>query len=281
MRARALLALLLVAAVRAAGAADPEPASVPAPPEAPAAAEPAADACAAAPAPDAGEIARRAEAALRGDGSEVDATLSIARDGRSPRTLPFRVWDDALGDRVLVRVLPPASAAGAVWLKIPPVLWSFDPKADATQRIPRAHWADPWMEGEFSLDDVVRGSGPRDYEQKLVRVDAPVDGGPRAWVIESTPRDPAAVAWARLVDWIECEHATLQRREFHDAKGALVRTLSLEDLRDVAGRRYPHLWVMRAAADPARESRIRVDAVRFDPEFAAGTFSTQSLHRGD
>jgi hypothetical protein len=236
------------------------------------------------PTPAAAEIERRAEAVLRGTGNEIEATLSIARDGRSPRTLPFRVWDDAEGGRVLARVLPPAEIAGSAWLEVPPVLWSFDPKTGATRRIPRGRWGDPWVESEFTLDDLVHGTGPADYEARVLRIEvggAGADAGSRAWVVESTRRDAASGAWPRLVDWIECEHATLLRRESYDAKGALVRTLSLEDLRDVAGRRYPHLWVLRATADPRHESRIRVDAVRFVPGFAAGTFAAKSLHPGD
>ena len=279
MRARALFAAALLAAAGA--AADPEPEAAPPPPEAPAEPGPAPGACDA-PAPEAAEIARRAEWALRGDGSELEATLQIARGGRSPRELAFRVWDDAQGDRVLLRIAPPAAGAGSTWLKLPPVLWSFDPKENATRRVPRARWADPWMESEFTLDDLVHGTSARDYAQRLLRVEeqAGAGGRSRAWVIESTPRDPASAGWARLVDWIECEHATLVRRDYEDAKGAVVRTLTLEDARDVAGRRYPHLWVMRAATDPAREARIRVDAVRFPAGFAAGTFSTGSLRPG-
>src|SRR5206468_8469720 len=102
-----------------------------------------------------------------------------------------------------------------------------------------------------------------DYAQRLLRVEerAGPGGATRACVIESTPRALPPVAWGRLVDWIDCEQATPLRREFYDASGTLVRSLVLEDLREVAGRRFPHLWVMRSAADPARESRIRVDSL--------------------
>jgi len=278
VRARArLAAAIALAAARVAAGADPGPPTAPAP-EAPAAAGPAADACAAEAAPDAASIARRAEWVLRGEGSELEATLEIAREGRSPRTIPFRLWDDALGDRVLLRVLPPAAVAGAAWLKLSPVLWSYEPKEGAVQRIPRAHWGDPWLDGELSLDDVLRGSGVRDYSQALLRLEEreTLEGPVRAWVIESTPRDPTTVPWARLVDWIDCPHATLVRREHYDAKNELVRTLELGDVREVAGRRYPHRWVM-TAADPARASRIEVGAVRFTTEFPPGTFTTRSL----
>jgi len=273
MRARRLLAALVLATARA-SASDPEPA--PASPEAPAA-EPAAST------PDASEIARRAEWVLRGDGSALEATLMVVREGKKPRVLAFRVWDDPLGDRVRVRILPPAPSAGSILLKLPPVLWSFEPKDGVTRHVPRAAWLDAWMGSEFTLDDLVHGSGADDYAQRLLRVDerAGPDGGTRAWVIESTPRVLPPVAWGRLVDWIDCEHATLLRREFYAASGALVRSLVLEDLREVAGRRFPHLWVIRSAADPARESRIRIDSVRFDPHFEAGSFAPRNLRPAD
>jgi hypothetical protein len=273
MRARWLLSALVLAAARAA-AADPEP--VPAAPEAPAA-EPAAGA------PDPRELLRRAEWVLRGDGNALEATLTVSRDGRKPRVLPFRVGDDRLGDRVRVRILPPATSAGSTLLKLPPVLWSFEPKDRVTRRIPRPAWMEAWMGSEFTLDDLVHGSGLDDYQQRLLGVaeSAGPDGGARAWVVESTPRVLPPVAWGRLVDWVDREHSTLLRREFYDASGALVRTLVLEDLREVAGRRFPHLWVMRSAQDPARESRIHVDSVRFGPDFEASTFAPSQLRPAD
>jgi hypothetical protein len=81
------------------------------------------------------------------------------------------------------------------------------------------------------------------------------------------------------VAWIDAEHATPLRQDFYGGDGALARTLTFGDVREIGERRFPHLWVVVPSDGEGREARIRVDAVRFEPSFDEAIFATRSLGR--
>jgi hypothetical protein len=234
--------------------------------------------------PDAREIAERAEALLRGEGSRIDATMTIlSRKRPRSRVVTLRLFDDHTNDRALLRVLSPEEQAGTALLKLPPNLWRFSPDTRETTRIPGASWSEPFLGGDFTLDDLVRGSsGVLDYDHRLVEVDlhAGEAGDRRAFVVEYLPHPDAGLAWGRIVAWIDAELATPLRLDYYAKDGALTRTLRLEDLREVAGRHFPHRWVMRQTSAKKAETRIEVDAIRFDPRFEPGLFTTRRLPAG-
>ena len=280
----ALRALALCSALLAAAGAEAEP-------ESPAAAEPEAPAtpqepaATAEPAPDPRELLRRAEDALRGRGSIVDATMTIlSRKRPRSRELRIRIFDDRRADRALVRVLSPEEHAGTALLKLPPNLWLYSPEPRETTRIPGSGWSERFLGSDFTRDDLVRGSaGAAGGEPRLLALDehAGEGGDRRAWVVETRLPADARSGLGRIVAWIDVEHMTPLRVDFHAPDGSLLRTLRLEELREIAGRRYPHRWVMRWSGEKGRETRIEVDAIRFDPSFEAGLFTTRRLAPAD
>jgi hypothetical protein len=247
-------------------------------------AAPAADSAELEPAPEgivAAEIAARAEAALRGRRRVLDGNMTFWKDGRSKmQAIRFRASDDREAGRSLIRILAPAAQAGRAFLKLPPNVWTWVPKDERFARIPPQQWHAPWLDGAFDNDDLLHLSDPVvEYEHRLLGVDPQPDGvvGLRAYVIESLAREGPHGASARLVSWIEVEHATLLRREIHDGSGALVRVLRFGGIREVQGRPFPHVWIARRIAWEGHETRIEVEGVWFDPELDADTFSTQRM----
>jgi len=269
---------ILAAALLAAGVAVAEPEDPVAPPTPLA---PDVSALPAGPLPDAREIAQRAEEVLRGQGTRIEATMTIfSRKRRRARVITLRVFDDRRDDRALVRVLSPEKHAGTALLKLPPNLWLFSPEKRETTRLPGPTWSEAFLGSDFSRDDLVRGSsGALDYDHRVLEVDlhAGEAGDQRAFVVEYTAHPGARAAWARIVAWIEVEHATPLRLDYYAADGVLFRTLRLDDVREVAGRRFPHRWVMRRTGAEGRETQIQVDRIRFDPHFEAGLFTTSRL----
>jgi len=272
---RAARALVLAAVLLAAGGAGAEPEAPVPEPESAAPADPQ---------PDASELLRRAEEVLRGQGSIVDATMTIlSRKRPRSRGLTLRIFDDRRADRALVRVLSPEAHAGTALLKLPPNLWLFSPETRETTRIPGPGWSERFLDSDFTRDDLVHGSGGAGgHERRVLALDehAGERGDRRAWVVQAVLPADSRSGFGRLVAWIDAEYATPLRVDFYARDGSLARTLRLEDVREVAGRRFPHRWVMRWSGAKGRETRIEVAAVRFDPAFEEGLFTTRRLEPG-
>ena len=229
----------------------------------------------------AAEIAARAEVLLRGRRRVLDARMTFWQAGRTGKqAIRFRATDDREAGRSLIRILAPEEEAGRAFLKLPPNVWIWVPKDERIARIPVEEWHAPWLGGAFDNADLLQLPDPlAEFEHRLLGVDPHPDGmvGLRAYVIESRARDRVRGAIGRIVSWIEVEHATPLRREFYDATGVLARVLRFGDIREVHGRKFPHVWTAQRIAWEGHETRIEVEGVWFDPVFAADTFSPQRM----
>jgi len=230
---------------------------------------------------DAWAVAVRAEEALRSGRMFFEAKMTIRRSRLSrPRVLRFRWFGDRPRRRSFVRLLAPPKSAGTSFLLLHPNLWMYEPRDERTTRIPSAVMSRAWMESDFSIDDLVRyTSEVDDYDHRILGIDPSPKGaaGLRAYVVEYLPRAAVESSWSRIVAWIETEHGTPLRQEFRDAKDGLLRVLRYEDIRDVGGRNFPHVWILEHPTDKLRETRIEVEQVRFDADFEDSVFTTTNL----
>jgi outer membrane lipoprotein-sorting protein len=231
---------------------------------------------------DAKEIARRAEDVLRSDGTYMQATMTVTSPRlSSPRKVRFQSWDDRRSDRAFIRILSPPKDEDSTFLRIPPNLWTYVPRVERTMRIPPSMMLQPWMGSDFTNDDLVNESSDvDDYDHRLLGIEE-VDGeqGLRAFVVEYVPHEETPVVWGKIVTWIEVEHATPLRQDFHDEDGVLVRSMQFERIREVQARRVPHVWVMRPVEKKGHETRVQLEEIRFDQTFDEEIFTTRNLKR--
>jgi outer membrane lipoprotein-sorting protein len=231
--------------------------------------------------PDAGELARRADAALRGETTTraVRMTVVASRVG-APRVVAFHSWEDRRHGRAFIRVLSPAKSEGTTYLRLPPNVWSYAPRTERTRLVAPEALLSPWLGSDFTLDDwLAASSDVEDYEQTLLRTEEDADGreGVRAYVLEHRPRTDAAVTWGRIEAWIEVESGLPLRRDYFDREGSRVRTLRFHDFAEQDGRRFPQRWVMSSAGAPGRETRIEFESIVFDAEIDEAIFNTRNL----
>ncbi len=233
--------------------------------------------------PSASEIARSADDAMRSDQTYMEATMTVASPRlTSERVVAFISWDDRLGDRAFIRIQAPAKDAGSTFLRLPPNLWTYVPRVERTMRIPPSMMLQPWMGSDFTNDDLVNDSSDvDDYDHRLLRIETVTEGDRelRAYVLEYVPHDDTPVVWGKILGWIEVEHKTPLRQDFYDEDGVRVRTMSFSDVREVDGRHFPHLWVMNPLEKEGHETRVRIDAVRFDEIFDESIFTTRNLKK--
>ena len=233
---------------------------------------------------DAGEISRRAAAAIVGERTFYEAALLVRKHGEATQDeVVFRAWYERRSARSFVRVLAPhgqagtgvpEAAAGRVALC---AARRQHREPDAARRCASPGSAAASGSSTCSIRWRVWGQAPA----RLLGVDATAaaQGGERAYVLELRPDGDAK--GGRVIAWVGAERATPQRLDWRDAKDALVATLRFDDVREVGGRAVPHRWTLTRPAAPKRESRIELREIRFDPVFDDAIFTTrQLLQRG-
>jgi len=230
---------------------------------------------------DARGLAVRSEESLRSDRMFLEAKMTVRASRLSrPRVLRFRSFADRTRRRTFIRIFEPPKQAGTSFLLLYPNLWMRVPRDERITRIPGARVSQPWMESDFSIDDLVGyTSEVDDYQHRILGIDPspPGVGGLRAYVIEYRPRRTADTAWGRIVAWVETERGTPLRQEFYEAKDGLVRVLHYEDIRNVDGRFFPHVWILEHPGQKSRGTRVDVEKVRFDADFEDSVFTTTNL----
>lgn len=234
---------------------------------------------------DAEALARKADRQLRSDRTFLEASMTIESPRLPrPRVVAFRSWDDTKGERSLIRILEPAKDEGTGFLKLHPNLWMYVPRVERTVRIPPSMMLQSWMGSDFSNDDLVRESSEiEDYDHRVLGVDpATSDSVDRpAYVVEYVPHEEAAVVWGRIVAWLDRETGAPLRQDFYDEEGERIRTMRFSDFREIGARTVPHTWSMKPLDKPGHSTTIRVETIRYDPEFDSGIFTTRNLKRTD
>ena len=118
------------------------------------------------------DVALRAEGVLRSERTMFEAKMTIRSKRRSkPRVVRFRRYDDRPAKRSFIRILAPENDEDTTFLKLHPNLWKYDADGDHTVRVPDSMMLQPWMDSDFTNDDVVdRSSKIDDYDHRLLGV---------------------------------------------------------------------------------------------------------------
>ena len=229
------------------------------------------------------ELVRRAEDALRGKTSEMKLRMTITTP-RWTRELVIRSFDDQQGDRSFSRVLEPPKDKGTGFLRDHDAFWTWLPKVERAMRIPPSMMLQPWMGSDFTNDDLARESSlQKDYEPKALGEKA-IDGV-AALGIELVPRPEAPVVWARMELWIEKERlAPLLFMYFDEPEPGrfeAIREMRFSDVRMIAGRPLPHVWLMVPNDKPGHTTRVLLEEAAFDVVLDDALFTQKNLRQSE
>ncbi len=221
------------------------------------------------------------EKLLRGTDDVARGQRSIAtmqmhvKTKRYERTMEMKAWSEGT-EKSLIRILSPAKDAGVTTLKVGENLWNYLPKVDRTMKVPSGMMSGKWMGSHLSNDDLVRES--RLSEDFTWTVDERPQGGQGQWRITLVPKPDAAVVWGKVVATIGADELP-RKIEYFDEQGALVRTMSWSDIKEVDGRTMPTKMRIEPADDPGEFTEVTYADIDFDADIPEGTFSLQSLKR--
>jgi len=234
-------------------------------------------------APDAAEIVRRAEDALRGNTAEMKLHMTITTP-RWTRELVVRTWDDRPHDRSFVRVLEPEKDKGTAFLRDHDAFWTWLPRVERAMRIPPSMMLQSWMGSDFTNDDLARESSlEKDYVAVLLP-GSELDGVP-AWQLALQPKPEAPVVWAKVELWIEKARYAPLLYTYFDERGAgqfePLRTLRFSGVKEVQGRPLPHQWEMTPLDKPGHATRVELEEVVLDQKLSDEIFTQSNLRNSE
>jgi hypothetical protein len=220
------------------------------------------------------DIMERVDRLLRGDSSHGVATMEVVTE-HWERRITMELW--SLGtDYSLVRVQAPAKEAGTATLMADEDIWNYLPKVDRTIKVPVSMMAGSWMGSHFTNDDLVKESQIiEDYD---IEIDFDGDrDGTAVWEFRLTPHPEAAVVWGHVEFQVRQSDTMPLWARYYDEDGALARTMTYTEFKNVGGRVVPSVMEMHPEDKPGERTTIRYLELDFDIEIDPSFFSLQNL----
>lgn len=227
--------------------------------------------------PDATAIAKKCEAALRGNTQQGEASMTVHTPDWQ-RTLRMKFWYDYPKHETFIRITAPAKEAGTGTLRIGSNMWTYLPEVERVIKIPPSLMLQSWMGSDFTNDDLVKESSLSiDYTHRIDG-ELTVDGD-ACYRLIATPKPNAPVVWGKMIVLVRKSDDLPRREEFYDDQGVLQKTLTLDDIRRTGSRDYPMRWRMVSNTKPGHETDMVFSSLQFDKPISGDIFTRQNLQR--
>jgi hypothetical protein len=209
----------------------------------------------------------------RGEQSVVVISMYV-KTARYERSMKMKAWAKGT-EKTLIKILEPAKEKGISTLKVEDKIWNYLPKIDRTMKVPSGMMSGSWMGSHFSNDDLVKENRlSEEFEATMI---AKPDGAPDGmYVIELVPKPEAPVVWGKVVTRTRADLIPVDVR-YYDEKGALVRTMSFSEVRELGGRLMPTVMTLQPEDKPDEMTRLVYEEIDFTTEVDESMFSTQAL----
>jgi len=223
--------------------------------------------------PDPAKLIRQAMDHWRGLSSYSEMTMSIQRTDWQ-RSMSMRVWTK--GDKTsLVRVTLPRKDAGNGTLTKDNNMWTFAPKINRIIKIPSSMMSQSWMGSDFSNKDISKSTDIiNQYDHTLLETRK--QDGHTVYVIESIPREDAAVVWGKEIIFIRDDYILLEE-QFWDQDNILVKTMKALEIKMLGGRTVASRIRMSKQKTPQEWTEMSVQHIQFDHENPDSIFTLSSL----
>ena len=184
------------------------------------------------------------------------------------------------GDRSLTVFDSPRDVKGSAFLSHthatkPDDQWLYLPALKRVKRISSANKSGPFMGSEFAYEDISSQEVEK-FRYKWLR-DEVLDGK-QTMVVEYYPEYEHS-GYTRQIVWIDAEIWRVVRTEFHDRKDALLKTLTMEDYRQYAGRYWRPGLMRMVNHQSGKSTELRWSGYRFGAGLGERDFDRNALKR--
>lgn len=217
-------------------------------------------------------LLERVDDLMRGESSRGTMTMRVVTR-RFERSLKMEVVSKGK-KRSLIRITEPAKERGTATLKVDDQIWNYLPRVDRTIKVPASMMSSSWMGSHFSNNDLVREVRfSEDYECEL----ADAEGEATQWLVSCVPHEDTPVVWGRVEIAIDRDDELPRATRYYDERGELARTMTYDDVRELAGYRLPTRMRVEPADQPDELTEIVYEKLELDVPVDDRVFTLQSL----
>ena len=196
---------------------------------------------------------------------------------RSMRQMVLEVADD--GDKSIMVFDRPRDLKGTAILTFTHRVgnddqWLYLPALKRVKRISSADKSGPFMGSEFAFEDLASQEVEK-YRYTYLRDEE--CGAMPCYVVERIPVDPKS-GYSRQVTWIDQQEYRLQRVDYYDRKGDLLKTMTLDGYRQYLQRHWRADEMLMVNHQSGKSTLLRFDNYQFqvglqDSDFTRGALS--------
>ncbi|MBI5595204.1 MAG: outer membrane lipoprotein-sorting protein [Elusimicrobia bacterium] len=225
------------------------------------------------------EVVDKANKVLRGDSSHARVTMRIETPEWS-RELELEAWHKGR-TRALIAIHAPPKEKGTRTLRRDEEMWMWMARVERLLKIPPTMMHSSWQGSDFNFEDIVKADSiVKDYEHRIVEV-KPGDGYDR-YRIEAIPKPDAPVVWGKVLfdagvfpdGWV-----IPLREEDYSERGELIRTIALDLVKEMDGRRVPTRLECVPTRTPGRKTVLEYKLIDFDLDLDDSFFSVSRLQK--
>lgn len=236
---------------------------------------------AAAVAQNADEIVQRAEQSFVGNRIYSLSTMTVYRSGSARPAMEAESYTMSRGgsDYALTIYLEPARMKGTAYLMIDDDLWVRFSSTGRVRKLSSSAKRNSTGGTDFSYSDMGEsGRGiARKYRAALEKRGVSVQDE-ACFQIGFTPEPGQEDTYEKLVVYIGQESFRYLKIDYLQS-GAVIKSLTLSDYRDVGGKEYPFRMTMESHTAPTR-TEVLVKSVQFDsPRVQESIFSVSYLDK--
>lgn len=218
----------------------------------------------------------RTEQLMEGRSSIAVMTMAIQTPAWS-RSLKMKVWSKGR-DYALIRILEGGPRETSMMtLKREKQLWNYLPQAGRVMKLPSGMLGDSWMGSDFTNDDLVKGNSmTTDFTSKVEKTVE--HEGRRAWFVVMTPKPESTVVWGRVEMLLDRATCVPLVQRFYDEEGALARSMTFSDLKQVGWRTFPTKMTV-TPSEKGRQTAMTYESIEFDVDIPDDTFGLRRLQQ--
>lgn len=241
-------------------------------------------------APSAEEIMEKNFMVSKVSASESEATMLLRSSNGGERTRKTATYTKLAKNGVDIsrvsRFVSPADVKGMATLLVEHSdadddIFVYLPSMKKTRRLSTDNKRDGFLSTDLSNGDVI-GHKVKEWNHKVLREET-VEGAP-SWVIESLPASSSIMessGYSKRQSWIRQDNYVAIRGDFWDESGALLKTITFTDIRQVDKGKWQAMLIEAANKQTGHSSSIKFDTFKVLPTLSDKLFEPRDLDRGE